>query len=377
MERYVVYIHCDELNEGGYPAECPFSGRRGGMALDTIRSLGLLTGDRRRVAVPAPLSREQLMRFHTDEYLSLLEAAGDGVHSLRALEMGLGTPDTPLFKDMWNYLRLAAGGTMTAAELILRGEADIAFNPHGGFHHAHPDRASGFCYLNDAVLAAMTLRDAGKRVLILDVDAHHCDAVQNAFYDTDDVTVISLHESGKTLFPGTGFVEETGTGKGHGFTINVPLPVGTWDDIYRQTFRELLPLIERIAPDVLILEVGMDTLSGDPLAHLNLTNNVFPDLIDHLLALGMPILATGGGGYNVPDTARGWALCFGAFCGEDSDTDILAAGMGGVMLANTDWLGGLRDRAMLSHGGRREEVTADIARTMDFIRKNIFPFHGL
>ena len=179
---------------------------------------------------------------------------------------------------MYEYASLACGATLTGAELILSGEADIVFNPSGGFHHAKAQKASGFCYLNDIVLGCLRLTDKGKRVLYLDVDAHHCDGVQEAFYARKDVMVISLHESGKTLFPWAGFENEIGEGPGLGFNVNVPLPIGIFDEAYMTGFNQIvLPLIKAYKPDVIVLELGMDALAGDPLVHLSLTNNTYAD----------------------------------------------------------------------------------------------------
>jgi len=307
-----------------------------------------------------------------------LEKAGHGhIDPLDAVKAGLGVPDCPIFANMFEYLSLAAGASVTGARRILDGDAHIVFNPSGGFHHAQPANAAGFCYLNDIVLAALEFTAAGKRVLFLDIDVHHCDGVQDAFYARSDVMTISLHESGRTLFPGTGFAEEIGIGEGRGYSVNLPLPVGTYDAAYERAFREAaLPLIVAYDPDVVILEIGMDGLAGDPLAHLHLTNNVYADIVGAVVRLGKPVLATGGGGYNVENTVRGWALLWGVLCGEDHTHDLML-GMGGVMLQNTDWLGGLRDRVMLTDGGRRATVDAEIGEVIDKIRSVVFPIHGL
>jgi len=293
-----------------------------------------------------------------------------------AFAMGFGTPDCPVFRGMYDYAACAVGASMTGARLILSGEATIAFNPSGGYHHAHAARAAGFCYLNDLVLAALTLTAAGRRVLFLDLDVHHCDGVQAAFYERPDVMTISLHENGHTLFPGTGFEFEIGAGEGTGYTVNIPLPVGTYDDAYFRAFHEVAwPLIRAYAPDVIITELGMDGLAGDPLAHLHLTNNVYADIVERLLSLGKPILATGGGGYNVENTVRGWTLLWSVLCGEQSHD--WSMGMGGVMLENTDWFGGLRDRMLLSDAGRRDEVDREISATVARLKAAVFPLHGL
>lgn len=373
-----AFIFSDELNEGGYPKAVPFNTARAGMTYRTAQTMGLLNGGDRQVIRPVRLTREQLERFHEPRYLDALERAGRGEHDLGALQMGLGTPDCPLFPNMLDYISLAAGGTVTAAQLILSGEADIAFNPSGGFHHAHAGRASGFCYVNDVVLGCMELADAGKRVLFLDIDAHHGDGVQDAFYDRDDVMTVSLHESGHTLFPGTGFVAEIGHGVGRGYSVNFPLPVGTYDAAFLHVLDEgALPLIRAFAPDVIVLELGMDALAGDPLAHLHLTNNAYADAIERVLALGVPILATGGGGYHVENTVRGWTLAWSVLCGDQEHHDALSFGMGGVMLENTEWSGGLRDRELLSDAGRRNEVDAEIDATVRRVRETLFPLHGI
>ena len=374
-----LFIYGEALERGGYPDECPFDTRRAGRARAAAASMGLLDGADRAETAPVPLSRRELERFHAGAYLDALSSAeAGGLSPAAAARFGLGTPDCPVFRGMFDYVRLAAGGTTTAARAIAAGDVTIAFNPSGGFHHAMPGNAAGFCYLNDVVLGIMELVDAGKRVLFLDIDVHHCDGVQDAFYDRRDVMTLSLHESGRTLFPGTGFENETGIGVGCGYAANFPLPVGTYDAAYEKVFREgALPLVQAFDPDVIVLELGMDTLAGDPLAHLHLTNNVPADIVKTMAALGKPLLATGGGGYHVENTVRGWALCWSVLCGEHEAQHDLMAGMGGVMLENTDWLGGLRDRVLLADGGRRDAVDAEVSRVLDRVRRAVFPAHGL
>jgi len=373
-----VFVHTPELDVGGYPPSSPFNTRRAGMALRTVEQMGTLDGSDRGVVPPVSLSREQLERFHEPRYLDALARASRGEHDLQALRMGLGTPDCPIFPGMLPYVSLAAGGSVVAAGLILAGEAEIAFNPSGGYHHAHPDRASGFCYVNDVVLACMTLAEAGKRVLFLDVDAHHCDGVQDAFYGRSEVMTVSLHESGKTLFPGTGFEEEIGRGEGRGYAVNFPLPVGTYDEAYLRVIDQgALPVIRAFDPDVIVLELGMDSLAGDPLAHLELSNNAYADVVERVRRLGKPILATGGGGYHVENTVRGWALCWSVLCGDQEHHDAMSFGMGGVLLETTEWSGGLRDRTLLTDGGRRGYVDAEIEAMLRRVRSLVFPLHGI
>jgi acetoin utilization protein AcuC len=374
-----VFIYSPELEHDGYPADCPFNSQRAGKTLETIKTNGLIHSDDRRVLPAEPLERPTLERFHSAAYLDALHSAGLGSLSPReALNYGLGTPDTPLFKGMHQFTALAAGGTVTAARLIREGQAHIAFNPSGGFHHAHPDRAAGFCFLNDVVLGIETLLEQVRKVMFVDIDAHHCDGVQDAFYRRKDVMTVSFHESGRTLFPGTGFETEIGENEGCGYTVNVPLPVGTYDAIYEWAFEEIVPpLIDACAPDVIVLEIGMDALAGDPLAHLHLTNNSHASIVDKLVRTGKPILATGGGGYHFDNTVRGWALCWSVLCGDQSAHDAMMLGMGGVMLETTDWAGGLRDRTLLSDAGRRPAIDHEVRQVVEYIRKTVFPLHGL
>ncbi len=378
MDRRARFVHSEVLDRGGYPEGCPFDSHRAGRTFDVVRSLGLLNRCNTDHREPQPVGQEILEWFHSPEYLEVLMAAGYGRHDFKALKMGLGTPDCPLFKEMFEYAVLAAGGTVSGAQWILDGEADIVFNPSGGFHHAHPSAASGFCYVNDVVLGAMVLRRAGKKVLVVDVDAHHGDGVQDAFYQDGQVTTISLHESGKTLFPGTGAETEIGEGEGRGHCVNIPLPVGTYDTIYYRAFQQVvLPIATELDPDVLIVELGMDGLAADPLAHLNLTNNVYADLLADLVELDKPLLVTGGGGYNPENTVRGWALGWSVLAeGRQDDMD-LNVGLGGVMLENTAWFGGLRDRTLLSHGGYRESAEKEVLATIEGIQKNVFPILGV
>jgi acetoin utilization protein AcuC len=372
-----VFVHDERLDGIGYPPMSPFKTTRAGRTREIARSMGLLAGRGRVQVAPTPATRAELERFHVPAYLDTLERCGRGEIPPEAGEMGMGTPDCPIFPHMYEYPALAAGATLTAARHILDGAADVAFNPSGGYHHAGPRKAAGFCYVNDVVLACMELAAAGRRTLFLDLDVHHCDGVQDAFYHRRDVMTLSLHESGRTLFPGTGHEEEIGEGEGRGFSVNVPLPVGTYDEAYVRVFRDVaLPLIGAYNPDVVVLELGMDALAGDPLAHLNLTNNAYAEAVEAVMRFGKPILATGGGGYHPENTARGWALLWGILTGEDTSHD-LTSGLGGVMLGTTEWLGGLRDRVLLTDGGQSHTVDAAIAATTERLRRLVFPLHGL
>jgi acetoin utilization protein AcuC len=375
--RRSVFIHSQEIEKYRYPEDSPFKTQRAGRTRQVLYSMGLLSGPGISEAAPVPAARTILKKFHTARYLHALKSADQGKWSLEALHMGIGTDDCPIFKGMYDYAVLAAGGTLVGADLILSDQADVAFNPSGGYHHAFPEKAAGFCYINDNALACLVLAAAGRRVLYLDVDVHNGDGVAHAFYQRSDVMTISLHENPKTLFPGTGFEDEIGEGAGRGYCVNLPLPVGTFDRAYLHAFEEIVPpLIGAYRPDVIVFELGADTLAGDPLAHLYLTNNTYVEIIKHLLRFHKPILMTGGGGYHVENTVRAWALAWSVLSGQFVEHGLEAA-MGGVMLQSTDWQGGLRDRELPITTEQREMVLPALEATLETLKAKVFPLHGL
>ena len=339
--------------------------------------MGMLSGNDNFEAPPVAAERIVLKKFHKARYLYALKRAAAGKWDHEALMMGIGTEDCPIFRGMYDYAVLAAGASLVGARLILDGKADVAFNPSGGYHHAMPDKAAGFCYINDVALACMILAEAGKRVLYLDVDVHCGDGVAFGFYERSDVMTISFHQNPKTLFPGTGFEDEIGEGPGRGYCVNVPLPIGTFDEAFQSAFTEVAPpLAKAYDPDVIVFELGADTLAGDPLANLCLTNNTYVEIINKLLSFGKPILMTGGGGYNVENTVRAWALAWSVLCGDDMG-DEMNMGMGGVMLESTDWQGGLRDRALAVTEQQRNTVEPALDAVVKRIKETVFPIHGL
>jgi len=375
--RKAGFIYSPELEKYSYPPEHPFTTIRAKKTREIVNSMGLLSGEGRSEISPEPAERITLKKFHSARYLHALKSAGNGRWDAEALDMGIGTGDCPVFDGLYEYAVLAGGGTLVGAKLILSGDADVAFNPSGGFHHAGPERASGFCYINDVALACIILAEQEKRVLYIDVDVHHGDGVAYAFYDRCDVMTISFHESPRTLFPGTGFEDEIGVGRGKGYCVNVPLPVGTYDEAYMKAFRTLaLPLISAYNPDVIVFELGADALAGDPLAHLYLTNNVYVEIVNHLLSYNKPILATGGGGYNIDNTVRAWALAWSILAGADSEQGMNPAG-GAVTGDGADRQGGLRDRALVVSESQREMVMPAVEAVIEAVKANVFSIHGL
>jgi acetoin utilization protein AcuC len=372
-----AFVYSTELEKRSYPQDHPFNTARATNVRQIINSMNLLSGDGRSEVPPKPADRMVLKKFHTARYLQALKAAGRGRPEVDAVNMGIGTSDCPVFPGLYEYSILAVGATLTGVDQILSGQADFAFNATGGFHHAHPEKASGFCYINDVALACMVFAEAGKRVLYLDVDVHHGDGVAFGLYDRSDVMTISIHENPRVLFPGTGFVDEIGNGDGKGYCVNVPLPVGTYDETYLKAYNEVaVPLIDAYAPDVIVFELGADALAGDPLAHLCLTNNAYVEIIKHLMSLDKPILMTGGGGYDVENTVRAWALAWTVLTGADTEHD-MNLGAGGVMLESTEWQGGLRDRELIVTTQQRDIVPQAVDAVIEQVKDTIFPIHGL
>ncbi len=376
-DRRLAFVYSPEIEGLTYPPDCPFKTQRAGLTRQKLISFGLLGGEGCAEVPARKATRAELQQLHALRYLDELERAAGGDLTLEGFKMGLGGPDTPVFRDMYEYGAWACGAALTAADLLLAGQADIAFNLLGGFHHAMAKRAAGFCYLNDVALACHRLAAGCKRVVYLDVDAHHGDGVQEFFYRRNDVLTISMHESGKTLFPWGGFENEVGRWAGLGYNVNVPLPAGTYDEAFLSAFERVVPpLIGAFGPDVIVVELGLDTLAGDPLTHLLMTNNVVVELLQRLMSFQRPLLVAGGGGYHVEHTVRGWALAWRTCLG-GGDEDVYSLGLGGVMLGNTDWAGGLRDRELPITAEQRAAVEPELNATIDRVMHNVFRHHGL
>ncbi|MGC8990963.1 MAG: acetoin utilization protein AcuC [Verrucomicrobiia bacterium] len=376
-DRRLVFIYSPEIEGYTYPPDCPFKTQRTGLTRERLMSFGLL-GDKNHAEHPArEAARDELERFHEPRYLDEMQRAASGELSVNGLHMGFGGPDTPVFPAMYKFGAWACGSALTGAGLLARGDADIAFSLLGGFHHAKPAMAAGFCYLNDAALACLHLAGTGLRVAYLDVDAHHGDGVQECFYARQDVLTISIHESGRTLFPWGGFEDEIGEGPGRGYNANIPLPAGAYDEAFLLALRRVaLPLMHAYAPDVIVLELGMDILAGDPLTHLRMTNNVVVELMTCLMHFDRPILVLGGGGYNVENTVRAWALAWRTVADPHGD-DGFGLALGGVMLGSSEWAGGLRDRELPVSDEQRASVEPALANSIERVISLVFPIHSI
>jgi len=285
---------------------------------DTLDRLGAFALPGARVLTPRAATRDEIERIHAPEYVEAVMQASDEP-DLDYSEWGLSAwGDTPPFAGMHQVSLLTTGGSLSAMEEVLAGRTRVSVNYSGGLHHAMRRRASGFCIYNDPAIVCARLADRGMKVAYVDIDAHHGDGVQAAFYDTDQVLTISLHESGRFLFPGTGFAEERGSGKGAGYSINVALPPYTDDQAYAHAFDEVVPtLVERYRPDVLVTQQGIDPHFLDPLTHLQISTRVREHIVRWFAATAYPWVAMGGGGYDLDAVRRTWSMEYLIMLGAD------------------------------------------------------------
>jgi acetoin utilization protein AcuC len=306
-----AFIYSDDFAKYDYGPEHPLKPFRLKLTNELIKAYGLFSLPDVRVVGAKAAGEDDLLLYHTSDYLEVLKAANSGLEIPGEERYGLGFGDNPVFEGVLEWSRLVTGASLQAAELVDSGEVSIAFNISGGLHHALASRASGFCYINDPVIVIASLLKKGRRVAYIDIDAHHGDGVQEAFYRTDKVLTISLHESGKYLFPGTGFEDEAGAGKGKGCAVNIPLPPSADDELFVYAFNEVVPLlIERFRPDIIVGQLGVDSFRTDPLAHLNYTTNGFCEVVRKMKELSPKWIALGGGGYEITNVARAWTLAW-------------------------------------------------------------------
>jgi acetoin utilization protein AcuC len=344
------------------------------LTYDLIRAYGLLNLPSVRFFPTQKATDEDLATFHSRKYLHVLRQANDGRKEGNAYAYGLGPGDNPIFPGFYDWSLWVTGATLQAVDFVADGEGEIAFNIAGGLHHAHHSRASGFCYVNDAVVGILRLLEKGKRVAYLDLDAHHGDGVQKAFYQTNQVMTISLHETGNSLFPGTGFEYEIGEEEGKGYSVNLPFPPYTDDDVYLWAFEEVVPpLIQAFQPDVLVTQLGVDTFENDPLTNLSLSIHGFEKVVRRIKDLSVKWVALGGGGYEVSNVARAWTLAWAVMNGVELRNELPE-----VFLEEAGRLG-IFERELRGASpkpaseNQRREVRSETERIVNQVKKIIFP----
>jgi acetoin utilization protein AcuC len=351
-------------------------------------SLGVIDGF--EVFRPGPADIETLGLIHTPGYIDAVRRASKTGFRF-AVGHGLGTPDNPIFPGMHESAALIAGGSVAAARAIAHGEVDRAVNFCGGLHHAMADHASGFCIYNDAALAVSALLQAGvRKVAYVDVDVHHADGVQAAFYDDPRVLTVSVHQSPLSLFPGTGYPTECGIGAAEGMSVNIAVPAGTTDALWLRAFHAVVPgVVRAFRPDVLVTQHGADSHREDPLADLDLSIDGQRTSYEALRELAESVtdgrwLALGGGGYSPARVVpRSWTHLLAIVSGHDIDP---------ATALPADWLSlaaaARPETAMpvdMSDGTPhpvtfpRWDGTVDLAvdRAIRDTRTTIYPLHGL
>lgn len=367
----------------------PMAPERMELTARLARSLGLLDLEHVTVAAPEVAEDDELLTVHSPEFVAAVRRVSEAP-DVSDLDRGLGTEDDPAFAGMHEASARIAGASLLAATSILDGSAVHAVNFGGGMHHASRERASGFCIYNDAALAIQKLLDGGvNRVVYIDVDAHHGDGTQSIFWDDPRVMTISLHESGMTLFPGTGFASEIGGRNALGTSVNVALPAGTGDAGWLRAFYAVVPqLVGAFEPEVIVSQHGCDAHRLDPLTHLNISidgQREAATAVGNLAArhCGNRWISTGGGGYSVTNVVpRSWS-------------HLIAIAAGRPVPLRTpvpeDWRSYVHDKygthAPESMGDdvdlwwRSWEVGFDpndaVDRSIMASRKEIFPLHGL
>jgi acetoin utilization protein AcuC len=329
-----VFIGSEIYRGSSYGAKHPLRVPRVSTVMDLARSLGWLPAGRFRTSPKAKPAALHL--WHTPEYITALQAAeaSGTVSNASRDRFQIGTLSNPVYPEMFSRPATGAGGIMLAAELLREG--GTVYVPGGGTHHGLSDRANGFCYLNDLVLAMKVMRLMGlRRIAYVDIDAHHCDGVTLAFAGDAEALLISVHEEAR--WPFTGTLAEDGGGN----CFNMPVPRGFNDTEMRAVLDALiLPRITAFRPEAIILQCGADALEEDPLARLSLSNNAHLAVLRALRPLSPRFLVTGGGGYNPWSVGRCWTRIWGALAGEEEPEVLPQAAQ--AILRGLSWGGGGR-----------------------------------
>ena len=373
-----VIIYSPRFEEFLISKNHPFITSRSRLFLEMCERHDVLHLPGTQIMEPKPIDENSVLAFHDIQYYHYLVMASRGVFNPRMLSYGIGSDDNPVARGVLEYFLLAVGASVMGADLLMsQPNVDLVFSPTGGFHHGGPNYASGFCYLNDVVIAIKYLLQQNRRILYFDIDAHHGDGVQFAFYDEPRVLKISLHESARTLFPwNSGFENELGEGEGSGYNVNVPLAPGTEDEIYREVFRRIVsPLARAYKPDICILAAGVDAIYTDSMSHLSLTNNIYAEVIQGIRQSVPKMLMLGAGGYNPRNIARDWTLAWTVLHNAEPEGDYF--GQMGGRAASVIEGASLRDSYPFVSATKIAEARAEARRVMTYLEQNVFPIHGL
>ena len=374
MSRKAGFVYRDRLSRHVLTEAHPLKAARLRYTYELLEAYHAFDSENSVLVEPRPATEEEIGTVHDPEYVEAVKSLSRGERKYDPARFNFSVGgDNPIFDGMYEAATLSTGGSIVAAELVGGRQADVGFNISGGLHHAAARNASGFCVFNDPAIAINHLLSMGLRVVYVDIDAHHGDGVQNAFYDTDRALTISIHESGMFLFPGTGSVQEMGVDRGTGFSVNLPLYPHTDDDTYLWVFREIVPpLVEAFAPDALVTQLGIDSYYNDPLAHLSLSSRGFGEAVGEFARMGLPWLAMGGGGYDLSAVARCWTLAYGIMVGREWPDEIPLGYQEKYGLRQ------LRDTEVPALSDSvRQEARSFAVKSVEMVKQLIFPIHKL
>ncbi len=369
-----IIVYSGRFNDFSYGEGHPFRPDRAGSTLKLINREGFLKEPWMRIQEPNMITRERLIESHDPTFIEALDKANNGGWDDTFIKFNLGREDTPVFRGIFDYVLLYTSATLTGVDLIINENANLVFNLLGGFHHASRNHAEGFCYANDVIAAIDTFLAHGFRVAYIDVDAHHGNGVQDAYYKDDRVLTISLHESGKTLYPWSGFEDETGEDMGEGFNMNIPLPGGTDDEAFEMVFDGIVTeAVEHFHPNVVVAVVGADTHKNDPLTNLNLTNNGIVTAVKRIRAYSNHLLLLSGGGYNIQETTRTWCRIWAA-ANRINSMPVYLTVLGGTFLGAEDLAGAdLIDMTYRITGEEKSTILEELDRIIEYHKKHTVP----
>ncbi|KAI2626118.1 hypothetical protein GGS26DRAFT_563263 [Hypomontagnella submonticulosa] len=306
--KKVAYFYDSDIGNFAYVSGHPMKPHRIRLAHSLIMNYGVYK--KMEIYRAKPATRLEMTQFHTDEYIDFLQRVTPENMDNFQREQGKYNvgDDCPVFDGLFEFCGISAGGSMEGAARLNRQKCDIAVNWAGGLHHAKKSEASGFCYVNDIVLGILELLRFNKRVLYVDIDVHHGDGVEEAFYTTDRVMTVSFHKYGE-YFPGTGELRDIGIGQGRYYATNFPLRDGIDDSSYKSVFEPVISsVMEYYNPDAVVLQCGGDSLSGDRLGCFNLSMDGHANCVKFVKSFNRPTLVVGGGGYTMRNVARTWAF---------------------------------------------------------------------
>jgi len=311
--RHACFIYSPRFADYDLGPAHPLRPQRVTRTYELVRACHLLEHEGVALLSPEPAREEVLLLVHDRDFVEAVRATDEGRPMPHPSRYGFGTGDNPIVAGMYGAAALVVGASVLAADQVVEGQVSVAFNPAGGWHHAHRARAAGFCIFNDPALAIARVlqRAPGAKVAYVDIDAHHGDGVQEMFYDRANVLTISVHEGGRFLYPGTGEVAEIGAGEGTGYSVNLPLAPFTPDDVYLWAFREgVLPILDAYQPDYVVSQLGADIHYLDPLTHFAVTTHGYLEVVNEIAARAPRWIAIGGGGYEVTVVPRAWTLAW-------------------------------------------------------------------